>query len=128
MSIKKISSPVFLFVALFALFNAHASTCDDMRAKYNNLEGHADNRIIKNSVFSVSSHVIGRSKHEACAIVSFFIDANGKAREVNAISYFPSAGVGETAKLYLNNVDFKPDSHAKYILYLNYNKFSLSGS
>jgi hypothetical protein len=116
---------IFQVTLSFSLY-VQASACDDMKIRYNDLKFHADNYAIKESRFSVSPHVLGRSEREACAIMEFSVDDKGVPYDARVVEYFPGKAVGESAILYINKLRFKNRADNKYYYYVYYNKLSMS--
>lgn len=118
---------LFLCAGLFSSLSAGASYCDDMKIRYDKLDSHADSYVVNKPAFLVSPHVIGGSEREACAIVAFSVDNDGNSYDARAVSYYPGAGVGESAKLYVSRLKLKTGgARNKYYIYVYYNKISMT--
>lgn len=115
-------------VLLLALgVQAHAGSCEQMKGAYQSMQSHADELVVKRSLFKVKPFTLGREEFKACAIVSFQIDGQGGARDMRLASFYPHQGVGRAAEEALAQYRFVPGDYKerRFVLLLEYNKLEL---
>ena len=76
--------------------------------------------VLSKSEFRVPADFFGRNRTYGCVLVSFDVDQNGKAKNIEVVNYSPSRIMMESAKRTLSTYLFRSDDRSatrKFILF-----------
>lgn len=105
-----------------------AASCDDVAKRYAEMSRHADLFADIRSSVHMPANGWRKGDFEACSILSFDLDRDGKASNVEVVESSPSRVYGQAARSALKGFVFRSASGGRYVLLFHTYRFDPSNS